>query len=133
MTVADDFILSAPGGGTMNNSPPRSVMMCGCSSAHINAARMFAGSGTTYIVGLRDRRALLANRPHTRGHVRNRNLFEFIRPCSPTKAKTVPATEVWLHEPKRDGYRLQVIKEGSHLLRYSRRGNRTPVGLAAAL
>jgi len=75
----------------------------------------------------------LANRPHTRGHVRNRNLFEFIRPCSPTKAKTVPATEVWLHEPKRDGYRLQVIKEGSHLLRYSRRGNRTPVGLAAAL
>jgi bifunctional non-homologous end joining protein LigD len=47
----------------------------------------------------------------------------FIRPCSPTTAKTVPAGDAWLHEPKLDGYRLQVIKERHEVRLYSRRGN----------
>jgi hypothetical protein len=59
--------------------------------------------------------------------------LQFIRPCSSTTAKTVPASEAWLHEPKLDGYRLQVIKEGSHLLLYSRRGIVRLPALAAAL
>jgi ATP-dependent DNA ligase len=38
--------------------------------------------------------------------------LSFIRPCSPTTAKSLPAGDAWLHEPKLDGYRLQVVKEG---------------------
>jgi bifunctional non-homologous end joining protein LigD len=34
----------------------------------------------------------------------------------------VPAGDDWLHEPKLDGYRLQVAKQGSALRPYSRRG-----------
>jgi ATP-dependent DNA ligase len=33
-----------------------------------------------------------------------------------------PPTEVWLHELKLDGYRLQIIKEGHQVRLYSRRG-----------
>ena len=47
----------------------------------------------------------------------------FIRPCNPTTAKTVPVGDPWLHEPKLDGYRLQVVKEGHQVRIYSRRGN----------
>jgi bifunctional non-homologous end joining protein LigD len=47
----------------------------------------------------------------------------FIRPCSPKTTKSVPAGDAWLHEPKLDGYRLQVIKEGHQVRLYSRRGN----------
>jgi len=35
----------------------------------------------------------------------------------------VPAGDAWLHEPKLDRYRLQVIKEGRQVRLYSRRGN----------
>jgi ATP-dependent DNA ligase len=35
----------------------------------------------------------------------------------------VPAGEAWLHEPKLDGYRLQVIKEGRKVRLFSRRGH----------
>jgi bifunctional non-homologous end joining protein LigD len=38
-------------------------------------------------------------------------------------AKVVPAGDAWLHEPKLDGYRLQVIKEGRTVRLFSRRGN----------
>ena len=38
-------------------------------------------------------------------------MLAFVPPCNPTSAKTVPAGDAWLHEPKLDGYRLQVIKE----------------------
>jgi bifunctional non-homologous end joining protein LigD len=37
-------------------------------------------------------------------------------------AKSVPAGDGWLHEPKLDGYRLQVAKQGPSLRLYSRRG-----------
>src|SRR6516162_4010294 len=60
----------------------------------------------------------------------------FIRPCNPITAKTVPTDDAWLHEPKLDGYRLQVIKGGRTVRLFSRHGNdwsgRLP-GLAEAL
>jgi bifunctional non-homologous end joining protein LigD len=47
----------------------------------------------------------------------------FIQPCRPVTAKSVPAGDDWLHEPKLDGYRLQVIKERHQVRLYSRRGH----------
>jgi bifunctional non-homologous end joining protein LigD len=47
----------------------------------------------------------------------------FIPPCSPVPTKVPPAGDAWLHEPKLDGYRLQVVKEGLNVRLYSRRGN----------
>ena len=38
--------------------------------------------------------------------------FRFIQPCSPVTARSVPAGDAWIHEPKLDGYRLQVVKDG---------------------
>jgi len=49
--------------------------------------------------------------------------FSFIQPCNPVTAKTVPAGDDWLHEPKLDGYRLQVAKQGRTIRLYSRRGH----------
>ena len=49
--------------------------------------------------------------------------FRFIEPCSPVTAKSIPAGDDWLHEPKLDGYRLQVAKHGSTVRLYSRRGH----------
>ena len=46
--------------------------------------------------------------------------FRFIQPCSPIRAKEVPAGEGWLHEVKFDGYRVQVHKVGSCVIIYSR-------------
>ena len=46
----------------------------------------------------------------------------FIRPCSPTMAKTVPAGDAWLHECKLDGYRPQIVKERYQVRLYSRHG-----------
>lgn len=37
--------------------------------------------------------------------------------------KVPPSGDAWLHEPKLDGYRLQIIKEGRQVRLYSRRGN----------
>jgi bifunctional non-homologous end joining protein LigD len=48
--------------------------------------------------------------------------FRFIQPCSPATAKSVPTGDDWLHEPKLDGYRLQVAKHGRVMRLYSRRG-----------
>jgi ATP-dependent DNA ligase len=47
----------------------------------------------------------------------------FIPPCRPTSAKAVPAGVGWLHEPKLDGYRLQVVKNGCTVRLYTRNGN----------
>jgi ATP-dependent DNA ligase len=43
-----------------------------------------------------------------------------IKPREPIAAKTPPTGEGWLHEPKLDGYRLQVIKDGGQVRLYSR-------------
>jgi len=49
--------------------------------------------------------------------------LRFIKPCSPVTAKSVPAGDGWIHEPKLDGYRLQVVKDGPAVRLYSRRGH----------
>jgi len=38
--------------------------------------------------------------------------FRFIPPCSPIRAKEVPAGDGWVHEVKFDGYRVQAHKVG---------------------
>jgi bifunctional non-homologous end joining protein LigD len=63
-------------------------------------------------------------------------LLRFIQPCSPVTAKSVPTGDDWLHEPKLDGYRLQVAKQGRMMRLYSRRGHdwsKRLAGLADAL
>jgi len=49
--------------------------------------------------------------------------FRFIPPCSPIRAKEVPAGDDWLHEVKFDGYRVQVHNVGSRVIIYSRNGH----------
>jgi bifunctional non-homologous end joining protein LigD len=44
---------------------------------------------------------------------------KFVRPCIPTTAKAIPRGDDWLHEPKLDGYRLQIVKDGAALSLYS--------------
>ena len=45
---------------------------------------------------------------------------KFIRPCIPTTAKAIPQGDAWLHEPKLDGYRFQIVKDGRQVRLYSR-------------
>jgi bifunctional non-homologous end joining protein LigD len=47
---------------------------------------------------------------------------KFVRPCIPAARKSVPAGAGWLHEPKLDGYRLQVVKEGRLVRLFSKGG-----------
>jgi len=46
---------------------------------------------------------------------------KFIRPCIPRTATTIPRGDGWLHEPKLDGYRLQIVKDGDSMLGPERR------------
>jgi bifunctional non-homologous end joining protein LigD len=46
----------------------------------------------------------------------------FTRPCKPIAARIPPKGDAWLHEPKLDGYRLQIVKDGRKLRLYSRGG-----------
>ena len=46
----------------------------------------------------------------------------FIRPLNPSAAVRPPKGDDWLHEPKWDGFRFQVIKDGSRVRFYSRHG-----------
>ena len=46
----------------------------------------------------------------------------FIRPLSPSAAVRPPKGDDWLHEPKWDGFRFQIIKDGSVVQFYSRHG-----------
>ena len=46
----------------------------------------------------------------------------FIRPLSPSAAVRPPKGDDWLHEPKWDGSRFQIIKDGSDIRLYSRHG-----------
>jgi bifunctional non-homologous end joining protein LigD len=49
-------------------------------------------------------------------------VLAFVPPCNPTTARTVPAGDAWLHEPKLDGYRLQIAKEGRKVRLHSKGG-----------
>ena len=46
----------------------------------------------------------------------------FIRPLSPSAAPRPPTGDDWLHEPKWDGFRFQVVKDGSDVRLYSKSG-----------
>jgi len=50
--------------------------------------------------------------------------FQFIQPCHPQRAKTVPAGDDWQHEIKFDGFRVQIHKLGDDVELYSRSGGR---------
>ena len=47
---------------------------------------------------------------------------KFVRPCIPTAGKVIPKGEGWLHEPKFDGYRFQIVKGTRAVRLYSRNG-----------
>jgi ATP-dependent DNA ligase len=50
--------------------------------------------------------------------------FQFIQPCHPQRAETVPAGDDWQHEIKFDGFRVQIHKLGDDVELYSRNGSR---------
>ena len=56
---------------------------------------------------------------------------KFIRPCIPTTAKAIPHGAAWLHEPKLDGYRFQIVKDGRQVKLYSRNGHEWTKRLAS--
>jgi bifunctional non-homologous end joining protein LigD len=47
---------------------------------------------------------------------------KFVQPCIPTSAKAIPTGDAWTHEPKFDGYRFQIVKNGREVSLFSRRG-----------
>jgi bifunctional non-homologous end joining protein LigD len=47
----------------------------------------------------------------------------FIAPCLPTKTDKLPSGGQWLHEIKRDGFRIIARKEGPRVRLYSRPGD----------
>ena len=46
----------------------------------------------------------------------------FIRPLNPSAAVRPPKGDDWLHEPKWDGFRFQIVKDGKQVRFYSRHG-----------
>jgi bifunctional non-homologous end joining protein LigD len=50
--------------------------------------------------------------------------FQFIQPCHPQRARTVPAGDDWQHEVKFDGFRFQIHKLGDEVELYSRNESR---------
>jgi bifunctional non-homologous end joining protein LigD len=50
--------------------------------------------------------------------------FQFIEPCSPVTAKSVPSGDDWQHEIKFDGFRVQAHIIGKTVELYSRNGSR---------
>ena len=46
----------------------------------------------------------------------------FIQLCLPTKAPNPPSVVLWLHEIKRDGFRVVLRKDGARVKLYSRPG-----------
>lgn len=47
----------------------------------------------------------------------------FIEPCLSKRVAKVPAGPGWLHEPKLDGWRIQLSKRGSSVALFTRSGN----------
>ncbi len=56
----------------------------------------------------------------------------FIEPCRPRPVKCLPRGDAWLHEPKLDGWRIQVVTVGSEIALYSLNG-RDLKGFASVL
>ena len=49
--------------------------------------------------------------------------FGFIEPCQPSKVARPPSGPLWVHEIKRDGYRLMVRRDGSRVRCFTRNGH----------
>lgn len=49
--------------------------------------------------------------------------LKFIQPCIPTATKKLPKGPGWLFEPKIDGWRIQVVKDGDRVALYTRGGH----------
>lgn len=52
-----------------------------------------------------------------------RTTLSFVEPCIPKSAKTLPAGPGWLHEPKLDGWRIQLVKTGERISLFTRNGH----------
>jgi ATP-dependent DNA ligase len=50
--------------------------------------------------------------PRRRKTVACPSSIKFVGPCIHTTAKAIPRGDAWLHEPKLDGYRFQIVKDG---------------------
>ena len=46
----------------------------------------------------------------------------FVRPCVPAGADRPPQGDGWVHEPKLDGYRFLVVKNGRQVRLFSKSG-----------
>ena len=46
----------------------------------------------------------------------------FVRPCIPAEVARPPQGEDWIHEPKFDGYRFQIVKNGREVRFFSKSG-----------
>ena len=46
----------------------------------------------------------------------------FVRPCIPAEVARPPQGEDWIHEPKFDGYRFQIVKNGREVRLFSKSG-----------
>jgi bifunctional non-homologous end joining protein LigD len=58
----------------------------------------------------------------------------FLHPSVPIPVKVPPTGDLWIHQPKLDGYRCVVVKDRAKVRLYSRRGNEFHLpGMAAAL
>jgi len=53
----------------------------------------------------------------------NLAVLKFIRPCSPIRVAKPQSGPGWVHEPKLDGYRIQIVKDGADVRLYSRNGH----------
>jgi bifunctional non-homologous end joining protein LigD len=47
----------------------------------------------------------------------------FNEPCQPSKAARPPSGPLWVHEIKRDGYRLMVRRDGLRVRCFTRNGH----------
>jgi len=54
--------------------------------------------------------SLRLERKRGNGEPVSRTVPTFVEPCIPTAAKSLPTAPGWLHEPKLDGWRIQVVK-----------------------
>jgi bifunctional non-homologous end joining protein LigD len=55
--------------------------------------------------------------------LRTRGTPHFIEPCLPSPAKQPPAGPDWIHEIKRDGFRIMARRDRAGVRRITRRGN----------